>query len=540
MNHDLSIIARLAADRQHAFRRPLLPTAPEDTIPPGRTTRFCSARSQRPARGAPLAGDAGRPKNGRAPRCRHRRGRTGRQRRRPGPRPRRRSGHAPRKARPPSTLWGRHPPPSERAGGALRARARRGAPEPCPRLVGRIHPGRARPDDPRGAGAGLRCRARPRARRSAQPSHRRPGRCRRRNPRDRGDHRCRGHRRPLVGRRCPTGSTASSTVSSPTSSSVPTACTRRCGSTARSAPVRRPGAASTCVGPSTTRAEPPRRAAEYWTPLGLFGVSPLGDGTTYFYADATAADVTAAIVDLDLERFRSVWTDVLPACRGVLDRIAGDGSLLVNAVRRVDCDTFVDGRLVLLGDAAHAMEPTLGQGANSAFVDAAVLAEPAVASAADVDRALVAYDARRQARNTVRAAGRRGAARLAALHSSVAASVRNRFVRLVSAIQGCRAAVSEASAGGPGRAVPGRRWAPQPAVDAAAARLTTAPVAPSGAHQRAASTSSATSRPARTSSGPSSATRVSVRRTDGPWIPIANRATPLASSTGAATPHTPS
>ena len=178
-------------------------------------------------------------------------------------------------------------------------------------------------------------------------------------------------------------------------------------------------------------------AAEYWTPLGLFGVSPLGDGTTYFYADATAADVTAAIVDLDLERFRSVWTEVLPACRGVLERIAGDGSLLVNAVQRVDCDTFVDGRLVLIGDAAHAMEPTLGQGANSAFVDAAVLAGELTATplseGVDVDRALVAYDARRrpEARSVQRAADR--AARMAALHSSVAASVRNRFVRLVSA-----------------------------------------------------------------------------------------------------------
>ena len=171
-------------------------------------------------------------------------------------------------------------------------------------------------------------------------------------------------------------------------------------------------------------------AAEYWTPLGLFGVSPLGDGTMYFYADATAADVTAAIVDLDLERFRSVWTEVLPACRGVLDRIVGDGSLLVNAVQRVDCDTFVDGRLVLLGDAAHAMEPTLGQGANSAFVDAAVLAGQLstiqlstgrLSEAVDVERALVAYDARRRpaARSVQRAAD--GAARLAALHSSVAA-----------------------------------------------------------------------------------------------------------------------
>lgn len=178
-------------------------------------------------------------------------------------------------------------------------------------------------------------------------------------------------------------------------------------------------------------------AAEYWTSLGLFGVSPLGDGTTYFYADATAADVTAAIVDLDLERFRSVWSEVLPACRDVLDRIAGDGSLLVNAVQRVDCGTFVDGRLVLIGDAAHAMEPTLGQGANSAFVDAAVLAGQLTADplsdAVDVDRALAAYDARRRpaARSVQRAAA--GAARMAALHSSAAASVRNRFVRLVSA-----------------------------------------------------------------------------------------------------------
>jgi 2-polyprenyl-6-methoxyphenol hydroxylase-like FAD-dependent oxidoreductase len=116
----------------------------------------------------------------------------------------------------------------------------------------------------------------------------------------------------------------------------------------------------------------------------------------------------------------------------VLDRIDGDGSLLVNAVQRVDCDTFVDGRLVLVGDAAHAMEPTLGQGANSAFVDAAVLAG-VLSPEADLGDALIAYDRRRRpaVQAVQRAADR--AARLTALHSSMAAGVRNRFVRLASA-----------------------------------------------------------------------------------------------------------
>ncbi len=59
------------------------------------------------------------------------------------------------------------------------------------------------------------------------------------------------------------------------------------------------------------------------------------------------------------------------------------------------CATWVDGRLVLLGDAAHAMEPTLGQGANSAMVDAAFLAR-VLTDAPDLDRALARYDLTRR------------------------------------------------------------------------------------------------------------------------------------------------
>jgi 2-polyprenyl-6-methoxyphenol hydroxylase-like FAD-dependent oxidoreductase len=69
--------------------------------------------------------------------------------------------------------------------------------------------------------------------------------------------------------------------------------------------------------------------------------------------------------------------------------------LLVNTVRRVDCRRWFSGRLVLLGDAAHAMAPNLGAGANSALVDGVVLAEE-LAGAQSVMDALAGYDKRRR------------------------------------------------------------------------------------------------------------------------------------------------
>jgi 2-polyprenyl-6-methoxyphenol hydroxylase-like FAD-dependent oxidoreductase len=136
---------------------------------------------------------------------------------------------------------------------------------------------------------------------------------------------------------------------------------------------------------------------EYWTPLGLFGGAPMGDGSTYFYAAADAAPVAAAVAERDLATFCTLWTDALPLAAPVLGHLTSFDQLLVNEVIRVDCDRWSDGRLVLLGDAAHAMAPTLGQGANSALVDAAVLAIELAAESTDtMPRGLARYEARRK------------------------------------------------------------------------------------------------------------------------------------------------
>ena len=150
---------------------------------------------------------------------------------------------------------------------------------------------------------------------------------------------------------------------------------------------------------------------EFWTPLGLFGSSPLGDGTTYFFADADAPRVRAAVDAGDLGALRTTWTSVLEECGPLFAGVATVDDLLVNRVQRVDAASFAHGRVALLGDAAHAMAPNLGQGANSALVDAGVLAQE-LADRREVGAVLESYDTRRRpaARKVQRDAERLGRA----------------------------------------------------------------------------------------------------------------------------------
>ncbi|HEX6675733.1 MAG TPA: NAD(P)/FAD-dependent oxidoreductase [Actinomycetes bacterium] len=174
----------------------------------------------------------------------------------------------------------------------------------------------------------------------------------------------------------------------------------------------------------------PTVEGEWWTPLGLVGGTPTGDGGTYLYASAAAPAVSRALDARDLAAFRDAWAAALPAAGAVLARVERFDQLLVNEVARVDCERWADGRLVLLGDAAHAMAPNLGQGANAAMVDAAVLAAE-LAADRPVDEALRRYEARRRppVRAVQDAADRLG--RLADLRRPALCRLRDALLRLV-------------------------------------------------------------------------------------------------------------
>jgi salicylate hydroxylase len=73
-------------------------------------------------------------------------------------------------------------------------------------------------------------------------------------------------------------------------------------------------------------------------------------------------------------------------------RLAPPASLIKWGIfARPPRDHFVSGRVALLGDAAHPMQPFLGLGAAMAIEDAAILGR-ALAEIVDTDAALAAYD----------------------------------------------------------------------------------------------------------------------------------------------------
>ena len=169
-----------------------------------------------------------------------------------------------------------------------------------------------------------------------------------------------------------------------------------------------------------------------WGRGAEFGTMPLGGGRVYWWAAVTAPRGWPAPGGDEMAAVRTRFAGWHAPIAGVLD------ATHPAAVVRTDLDhlappltTFVRGPVALVGDAAHAMTPNLGQGACQAIEDAVVLAAR-LGLHDDVPAALAAYDRGRRprAQAVARAAlamGRFGQG----LHHPVAVLARNAVMGLV-------------------------------------------------------------------------------------------------------------
>jgi 2-polyprenyl-6-methoxyphenol hydroxylase-like FAD-dependent oxidoreductase len=137
--------------------------------------------------------------------------------------------------------------------------------------------------------------------------------------------------------------------------------------------------------------EPPEHG-ETWGSGQVFGITPQEPGSTNWYAAVSTPEGHRETLD-DLRARYAGWHDPIPRILAEAD----EDAVLRHEIYDLSphLESFVAGNVALVGDAAHAMTPSLGQGACQALLDAAALTD-CLQTAGDVESGLHVYDARRR------------------------------------------------------------------------------------------------------------------------------------------------
>ena len=133
-----------------------------------------------------------------------------------------------------------------------------------------------------------------------------------------------------------------------------------------------------------------------WTvmlgPRTAFLMLPIGHRRVYCYCDVMSASGEEA--DDGLGRF---FSDFAESVLGLVASAPDQRRLHRSTIEEVALDSWVNGRVILVGDAAHATSPNMAEGAGMALEDALVLADCLQRREA-VPAALSDFEARRRPR----------------------------------------------------------------------------------------------------------------------------------------------
>ncbi len=174
-----------------------------------------------------------------------------------------------------------------------------------------------------------------------------------------------------------------------------------------------------------TPTQPMDDLGETWGHGERFGFTPLGDGRVYCYATANLPAGTKTDGLEELKRRFGSWHAPIPS---LLEAAEASAVLQNDLYYLPPLKTFVAERIALLGDAAHAMTPNLGQGGCQALEDAVVLAK-VMREGGNLAR----YDELRRPRTQMIAARSNRAGMVAQLSWAPLAWLRDSLLRLVPA-----------------------------------------------------------------------------------------------------------
>ncbi len=125
----------------------------------------------------------------------------------------------------------------------------------------------------------------------------------------------------------------------------------------------------------------------FWAPARRILYSPCNETELYLVLVAKASDESGVRIPVDT----ASWIETFPNLEAILKRIGDQGRY--DLYESNSSKTWSKGKVAIIGDAAHAMPPTLGQGAGCAMMNALGLAV-ALEQSPDVSSALQTWERR--------------------------------------------------------------------------------------------------------------------------------------------------
>lgn len=178
---------------------------------------------------------------------------------------------------------------------------------------------------------------------------------------------------------------------------------------------------------------PLNEASETWGSAGRFGIVPLTKNQVYWFACISAEAHDAVMKNYTTTDLLRYFSD-FHASVGEILRHTRDEQLIHGDI----CDLkplnrFAFGKILLMGDAAHATTPNMGQGACQAIEDAAVLASELQRGHTSLENLFLAFEKRRVERTKGIIVRSRAIGRVAQLQNAWLAAFRNFALRALPA-----------------------------------------------------------------------------------------------------------
>jgi 2-polyprenyl-6-methoxyphenol hydroxylase-like FAD-dependent oxidoreductase len=171
-------------------------------------------------------------------------------------------------------------------------------------------------------------------------------------------------------------------------------------------------------------------SSETWGKGQRIGLIPLNNGRMYWFTGqnmpaGTYKDETA---EQKKQRMRDMVRGWHAPIEAVIEATEASTIIRADVYELEQLPHWCQGRVTLLGDAAHAMSPNMGQGACQAIEDAVVLGS-CLQEETDIPSALRLYESRRIKRVQRVATQSRRIGQLAQLENPLACSLRNALVK---------------------------------------------------------------------------------------------------------------